>query len=630
MRQLLELRPSSADALKVKLPSIPRLGVLGKVAAALCAVLIALAGLALIALHSTREATTGAERVESGFAERVTTGTALYTLLVNVALAEERLRVTSPAEIRELDLELTANDAKLARQMSAALDDPNGEVAAEAALSGRLGRAYPRYLRVRDRVLRARTGGQPAESLDPALDGASEPLLRDLQRYADAHYREAQGELADLRSGGRARKLLLAAALGFGLLSLLAILAVARGIVGRVREYAGFAGDVAEGDLAARLEPRGRDELARLGRSLNAMVEQLLASSRQRQDSRDEEAAYRAAQDAFSEILQVTETEPEVHEILKLHIERGAPGSHAVVLNKNNSKDRLEATTALPQGSPLAEPLQSAEPRSCLAVRLARTYDSGGEIPSLLECEVCGVSAEQSTCVPLLVSGEVIGSVLVDHEKPFEVRDRRHVNESVAQAAPVLANLRNLALAEARAATDSLTGLPNRRAIQDTLKRMIAHSARSRSPMAAIMLDLDHFKQINDTFGHEEGDAVLASVGDVLSSTVRTSDFVGRSGGEEFVALLPDTDAEGALELAEKLRAAIAGVKLTRVDRAINASFGVAVHPDVAGDAETLMRLADRALYAAKGGGRNRVELAAATAPRAGAGLGLADAPQLL
>jgi diguanylate cyclase (GGDEF)-like protein len=142
--------------------------------------------------------------------------------------------------------------------------------------------------------------------------------------------------------------------------------------------------------------------------------------------------------------------------------------------------------------------------------------------------------------------------------------------------------------------------------------------------MAAIMLDLDHFKQINDTFGHEEGDAVLASVGDVLSSTVRTSDFVGRSGGEEFVALLPGTDAEGALEVAEKLRATIAGVKLTRVDRAISASFGVAVHPDVAGDAETLLRLADRALYAAKGSGRNRVELAAATASPAGADLGLA------
>jgi len=143
--------------------------------------------------------------------------------------------------------------------------------------------------------------------------------------------------------------------------------------------------------------------------------------------------------------------------------------------------------------------------------------------------------------------------------------------------------------------------------------------------MAAILLDLDHFKQVNDTFGHEEGDAVLASVGDVLSSTVRTSDFVGRSGGEEFVALLPETSAAGALEVAEKLRAAIAAVKLTRVDRAITASFGVAVHPDAAGDAETLLRLADRALYAAKGAGRNRVELAIGSSSPMGLDLTLAE-----
>ncbi len=93
---------------------------------------------------------------------------------------------------------------------------------------------------------------------------------------------------------------------------------------------------------------------------------------------------------------------------------------------------------------------------------------------------------------------------------------------------------------------------------------------------------------------------------------------------DQSIRVRPDTDAEGALEVAEKLRATIAGVKLTRVDRAISASFGVAVHPDVAGDAETLLRLADRALYAAKGSGRNRVELAAATASLAGVGLGLA------
>lgn len=207
--------------------------------------------------------------------------------------------------------------------------------------------------------------------------------------------------------------------------------------------------------------------------------------------------------------------------------------------------------------------------------------------------------------------------MLIDHDAPFRDSDSRLVHESVAQAAPILANLRNLALAEARAATDALTGLPNRRPIQDALNRLMAQSARAVSPMAAILIDLDHFKNINDTFGHEEGDAVLAAVGNVLSSTVRTSDFVGRNGGEEFIALLPDTNADDALGVAEKLRAAIAAIKIARVDRAITASFGVAIHPDMAGDSATLLRLADRALYAAKGAGRNRVELARSAPVRA-------------
>ncbi len=313
---------------------------------------------------------------------------------------------------------------------------------------------------------------------------------------------------------------------------------------------------------------------------------------------------------SFSEVLQVAESEREAHDIHRLQLERGVPGSDVVVLSRNNSEDRLEPATDLQPGSRLHDSLQTAKPRSCLAVRLARPFESIGETPSLLECEVSGASPKDSTCLPLLVSGEVIGSVLVEHEGRLAGREERRLHESVAQAAPILANLRNLALAEARAATDALTGLPNRRAINDTLKRMLAQSARTVSPMAVLLIDLDHFKKINDTFGHEEGDAVLAAVGDILASTVRASDFVGRNGGEEFVALLPDTAEEDALGVAEKLRSAIEAVKLARVDRTITASFGVAIHPDVASEPENLLRLADRALYVAKAAGRNRVELA--------------------
>ena len=184
------------------------------------------------------------------------------------------------------------------------------------------------------------------------------------------------------------------------------------------------------------------------------------------------------------------------------------------------------------------------------------------------------------------------------------------MRDSVSQAAPVLANLRNLAIAEFRAATDSLTGLPNKRAVADTTKRMFAQASRTETSMSLLMLDLDHFKGINDRFGHPVGDQVLANVGAVLRAAVRGSDFAGRNGGEEFCVVLPDTDVLGARETADKIRALIADISLPGVDLRITASVGIATYPDHAVSVERLERLADAALYLAKRSGRDRAEVA--------------------
>jgi diguanylate cyclase (GGDEF)-like protein len=128
-------------------------------------------------------------------------------------------------------------------------------------------------------------------------------------------------------------------------------------------------------------------------------------------------------------------------------------------------------------------------------------------------------------------------------------------------------------------------------------------------PLGTVLLDLDHFKDINDTFGHGIGDEVLAAVGVALQSTVRESDFVGRYGGEEFIMLLPDADRETTLQVAERVRTAIADINVLEGDSAVTASFGVAVFPEDAPDAARLVRNADRALYRAKANGRNRVEM---------------------
>jgi diguanylate cyclase (GGDEF)-like protein len=377
------------------------------------------------------------------------------------------------------------------------------------------------------------------------------------------------------------------------------VLGLIRSVLPRTLAYAHFADLIANGDDSAILDARGNDELGDLGRTLEH-----LAITRRTQRS------YEQTQLEFTDTLQVTADEHEAHELIKRHLERTLPGVTVSVLNRNNSADRLEAVTAVPATSPLIVGLDGAEPRSCLAVRFARPYLRSHHTVPLLACRVCAACPSATTCTPLLVSGEVIGSVLTEHSPDDAQLDERRIRESVSQAAPVLANLRNLAIAEMRASTDTLTGLPNRRAIQATLKRMVAQASRTVSPLSALMIDLDHFKHINDQHGHDRGDEVLAGVGAALDGVLRASDFAGRWGGEEFMVLLPDTNTDGATHFAERVRSALGEIYVDSVDAHITASIGVATIPDHATDAEHLERSADRALYTAKRNGRDRVEIA--------------------
>ena len=321
-----------------------------------------------------------------------------------------------------------------------------------------------------------------------------------------------------------------------------------------------------------------------------------------------------ADQARFAEAIQFADSEDEAHALVAKHLERSLPGSDVLVLNRNNSLDRLTSSRPLPEEHPLTGRLQSAQPRSCLAVRLSRRYDRGDENDAeAFSCGICGGLNGPSSCQPLLVGGEVIGSVLIAHDERLNAETDTRLQQTVNQAAPVLANLRNLAIAERQALTDALTGLPNRRAIDDTLRQMVARAGRALSPLSVALIDLDHFKQINDSYGHDRGDDALAALSALLRSELRTSDFAGRNGGEEFVLLLPDTDQVGATTLANKLRENIRTLNIPGIDRIITASIGIATYPDDATTPDELMRLADRALYTAKQGGRDRVETTANT-----------------
>jgi diguanylate cyclase (GGDEF)-like protein len=326
---------------------------------------------------------------------------------------------------------------------------------------------------------------------------------------------------------------------------------------------------------------------------------------------------YRETQQEFAQAMLVAADEQEARELLKRHLERSIAGSAVAVLDRDESEDRLEVTAEPDEGSPLAGRAGVLKPTDCLAIRLGRTHEQAEGCEPLLSCQVCQRDDSITTCVPSLVGGQVVGSLLVRHPEPLTDFERERLSDSVAQAAPTLANLRTLALAEVRAATDALTGLPNARTLHESLRRMLAYASRRLEPLTLVLLDLDHFKRVNDTFGHESGDAVLAGVGDVLRSKLRGSDFAARYGGEEFVVLLPATDCAGGVAVANNLRELLTELRIPGLDGPVTASFGVAAYPEDALDASALLRVADQALYAAKAAGRNCVRAAAADAAAA-------------
>ncbi len=154
--------------------------------------------------------------------------------------------------------------------------------------------------------------------------------------------------------------------------------------------------------------------------------------------------------------------------------------------------------------------------------------------------------------------------------------------------------------------TDELTGLPNRRHFMDYLEKMISQARRHSNPLSLAMIDLDKFKDINDTYGHNAGDDVLSALGALLKEETRKEDLAGRIGGEEFCLILTQTDTEKAYNFAERIRKKINQLEIDSVSTEISASLGVSSMKN-GDDSEALLKRADAALYKAKEGGRNKV-----------------------
>ncbi len=256
-------------------------------------------------------------------------------------------------------------------------------------------------------------------------------------------------------------------------------------------------------------------------------------------------------------------------------------------------------------------------PEHCWGLRRGNYYLGNGT--STPPCEHAGSFKVGATlCVPLMAYGEVLGVLHLRGPDASTLQSRLQLVTLAGDGLAItLANIRLRQTLKEQAIRDPLTGLFNRRYLTETLVREFARAQRSGAPMAIVMIDVDHFKRFNDSFGHDAGDAVLQALGSFFVRSVRADDIACRYGGEEFCLVLPQMDHHNARQRAEAIRAGAAALEVKsdgKVLGPVTLSLGVALFPEDGSDMESLVHAADAALYEAKKAGRNRVEMTSAAA----------------
>ena len=290
------------------------------------------------------------------------------------------------------------------------------------------------------------------------------------------------------------------------------------------------------------------------------------------------------------------------------------PGLGGALYVFNNSGDRLELSSswALPDAVQPADVISQSQ---CWALKRGKPHLNHADSDTL-RCEHHDLAA-MALEIPMMARGEVYGLLTIQADgDDAEARLKAVSSVAAALADAMSLALANIALREklrTQALRDPLTGLYNRRYLEDVLERYSNLAERNESPLSVVMIDLDHFKRLNDELGHAVGDAVLCEVAAAIVGTIRQCDVACRYGGEELVVLLPDCGMTEALAKAEMLRARIERLSENH-DTRITASCGVATFSETskAGD---LLSDADAALYRAKAEGRNRIVSAAKLAP---------------
>jgi diguanylate cyclase (GGDEF)-like protein/PAS domain S-box-containing protein len=319
----------------------------------------------------------------------------------------------------------------------------------------------------------------------------------------------------------------------------------------------------------------------------------------------------------MSELLQNCEDFEEAYAVSARYIQKLFPFDHGALCLTSSSRDMVEAVEMWGDPAPTERVFT---PSDCWALRRGRPHLVNDPQPGLMCAHVLRPQSANYLCVPMMARSEALGILHLRHagETGQQGALWQPSNEHKQQLAVAVADQIGMALANLRlretlrnmAIRDPLTGLFNRRYMEESLERELRRADRRKTTVGVIMFDIDHFKDFNDIYGHDGGDALLRELGSFVKTRTRGEDIACRYGGEEFVYVLPESSLVDTQNRAEQLRQEMKQIKVYHLGKALNnisISLGVCAFPEHGLTAETILKTADTALYRAKNEGRDRV-----------------------
>ncbi|MCD9028085.1 diguanylate cyclase [Luteimonas sp. BDR2-5] len=353
----------------------------------------------------------------------------------------------------------------------------------------------------------------------------------------------------------------------------------------------------------------------RRSRALEREARTAVRDLRQALALRDTLSEQRRAQSVYAGMLQSCQSRDEIVALTTQTIAELVPGAGGRCYLAKPSQNFLESVGDF--GEPVIASADVLTPDQCWALRRGQPHHLHGRAGGLRcahldpDAPFDGIS---TLCVPLVANGQSLGLLHVSAGSNAGGRDGDNdapvLCALAEQMSMAIANLQLRETLRLQSIRDPLTGLFNRRYLEESLARELQRCERRGLPLSVLMLDIDHFKRFNDTYGHAAGDALLGHIGHLIQSRVRAEDIACRYGGEEFTVVMPELDAANTCARAEEVRKAIEDATVQHLGQTlgpVTISIGIATSPGDGTEPGQLLQTADAALYRAKAAGRNRV-----------------------